>query len=154
MKDSSNVPSSYYHELERPTTTAHRQRTADPAPRNIDSRASSVNNPPYNRPGPGVRLTSLSALYQPAFKPYAFSHMYSTKYNQDFHEKYVIPPSPTRPDSQNYAPVDYSFSKTMYNQHFQKPKPMTLAFVVPYSRHRKNNPQPANMANNYKYPNS
>lgn len=45
---------------------------------------------------PGVRLTSLSALYQPAFKPYAFSHMYSTKYENDFPEKYITRPEPLR----------------------------------------------------------
>lgn len=45
---------------------------------------------------PGMRLTSLSALYQPAFKPYSFSHMYNTKYNADFEGRYLPPPLPIR----------------------------------------------------------
>lgn len=59
---------------------------------------SGSNTPASNTrpPPPGVRLTSLSALYKPAFKPYAFSHMYDTKYNNDFQGKYAKPPSPLR----------------------------------------------------------
>ena len=49
---------------------------------------------PFDKPG--LRLTSLSALYQPAFKPYSFSHMYSTKYNSDFEGRYLPPPLPDR----------------------------------------------------------
>lgn len=39
----SNVLPPSHNQLERPTTTAHRQRTADQGLRNIDSRASSGN---------------------------------------------------------------------------------------------------------------
>ncbi|XP_031553583.1 uncharacterized protein LOC116290641 [Actinia tenebrosa] len=155
MKEDVNLPPSR-SQPERPTTSALKQRSAEAIPRDIDSRASSLSNTPVSnaRPvPPGVRLTSLSALYKPAFKPYAFSHMYNTKYSNDFQGTYAAPPSPLRPESTNYATIDYNFTTTMYNQHFQKPKPMPLAFVVPYSRHRHNNPQPR-MANNYNYPDS
>lgn len=58
------------------------------------SRLSEPQGSPLDRPG--LRLTSLSALYQPAFKPFFFSHMYNTKYNADFEGRYMPPPLPDR----------------------------------------------------------
>lgn len=100
---------------------------------------------------PGLRLTSLSALYQPAFKPFFFSHMYNTKYNADFEGRYMPPPLPDRASTANYAPIKYKFGSSTYQQHFQQRKPFTTGFVFPYSRHRRNNPQPA-MVNSYNHP--
>ncbi|XP_068718722.1 uncharacterized protein [Montipora capricornis] len=100
---------------------------------------------------PGHRLTSLSALYRPAFKPFSFSHMYSTKYNADFEGRYLPPPLPQRTSTANYAPIKYKFGSSTYQQHFQQRQPFTSTFVIPYSRHRRNNPQPE-MVNSYNYP--
>ena len=56
-----------------------------------------------------------------------------------------------RVSTANYAPIKYRFGSTTYQQHFQQRNPFTTAFVIPYSRHRNNNPQP-NMVNSYNYP--
>lgn len=57
----------------------------------------------------------------------------------------------SRASTANYAPIKYRFGSTTYEQHFQERKPFRTAFVIPYSRHRSNNPQP-NMVNSYNYP--
>ncbi|EDO44515.1 predicted protein [Nematostella vectensis] len=157
MKEYDSVPPPSQSEPQRPTTTAQRLRTTEQNQRPLESRGSTAvldeRASYHGRHGAvrSARLTSLSALYQPAFKPYSFSHMYDTKYNNDFQGRYRPPPSPTRPESTNYAPIDYRFNDTTYKQHFQSQKPLTLPFVVPYSRHRKNNPHPQ-MRNTYNYP--
>lgn len=56
-----------------------------------------------------------------------------------------------RVSTANYAPIKYKFGSSTYQQHFQERKPFATAFVIPYSRHRSNNPQP-NMVNSYNYP--
>jgi len=151
MKETSeNYPSS--RQSWRPQTTNEQRpdTTAHSATRHSQARPSSkAQGTPLDRAG--LRLTSLSALYQPAFKPYSFSHMYNTKYNADFEGRYVPPPLPDRASTANYAPIKYKFGSSTYQQHFQQRKPFATPFVIPYSRHRKNNPHPT-MVNSYKYP--
>lgn len=154
MKDTSeNYPPS--RQSVRPETTTERRPQGSSYSSTRHSQTRPVTNveqtPSAASQRPGVRLTSLSALYQPAFKPYSFSHMYSTKYNDDFEGRYWPRPSPNRVSTANYAPIKYRFGSTTYQQHFQQRKPFTTAFVIPYSRHRNNNPQP-NMVNSYNYP--
>ncbi|KAL9972107.1 hypothetical protein ACROYT_G018355 [Oculina patagonica] len=146
MKDTSeNYPPS--RQAERPPTTNDRPHST----RHGETRPLTNAQQTQSADRPGMRLTSLSALYQPAFKPYSFSHMYSTKYNADFEGRYMPPPLPIRVSTANYAPIKYKFGSSTYQQHFQERKPFPTAFVIPYSRHRCNNPQP-NMVNSYNYP--
>ena len=56
-----------------------------------------------------------------------------------------------RVSTANYAPIKYKFGSSTYQQHFQQRQPFSTAFVIPYSRHRRNNPQPT-MVNSYNYP--
>lgn len=56
-----------------------------------------------------------------------------------------------RTSTANYAPIKYKFGSSTYQQHFQERKPFSSAFVIPYSRHRRNNPQPE-LVNSYNYP--
>lgn len=129
----------------RPDTTSYSATRQSQQGRAI----SNAEGSPFDRPG--LRLTSLSALYRPAFKPFSFSHMYSTKYNSDFEGRYMPPPLPQRTSTANYAPIKYKFGSSTYQQHFQERKPFSSAFVIPYSRHRRNNPQPE-LVNSYNYP--
>ncbi|CAH3148969.1 unnamed protein product [Porites lobata] len=129
---------------QRPNTTSHSATRHDQA-----RPPTNAQRTPFDRPG--LRLTSLSALYQPAFKPYSFSYMYNTKYNADFEGRYAPPPLPDRVSTANYAPIKYKFGSSTYQQHFQQRQPFSTAFVIPYSRHRRNNPQPT-MVNSYNYP--
>lgn len=129
----------------RPEGTSYSSRHSQTRPITTDVEET----PSAESQRPGVRLTSLSALYQPAFKPYSFTHMYDTKYNSDFKGRYWPPPMPNRVSSANYAPINYRFGSTTYQRHFQQRKPFPTAFVIPYSRH--NNPQP-NMVNSYNCP--
>jgi len=123
--------------------------------RQSDSRCSSVTSrsstsAPLNSPYSG----SLSALYEPAFKPYQFSHMYNSKYQRDYPYRYWPKPEPDRVESAHYAPIDYRFDKTTYQQHFKSLKPIPKAFVVPHSQHRNHKPHPKKMVNTWAYPSS
>lgn len=147
MKDTSESYPSSRHSVRPPTTNDRPTTTRHSETRPLTDAARQT----LTADRPGMRLTSLSALYQPAFKPYSFSHMYNTKYNADFEGRYMPPPLPIRVSTANYAPIKYKFGSSTYQQHFQERKPFTTAFVIPYSRHRSNNPQP-NMVNSYNFP--
>ncbi|XP_028401793.1 uncharacterized protein LOC114524807 [Dendronephthya gigantea] len=98
-------------------------------------------------------LTSLSALYRSAYKPYQFTHMYGTHYHQTFQGRFAQPPPAERQATARFAPINYSSLKTTYQQEFRDKEPMGKALMLPCSRHRKNKPHP-NLSNTWRYPDS
>lgn len=156
MKDSTNVvrdelrSSDQHANINFPKMPQDRTE-AGRISRSSESRPSTTALSPVGPIRMGGRYSSLNALYEPMFKPYSFSHMYDTKYRSDFQGRYRPPASPERAETANFAAIKYRFGTTTYQQHYQNMEPITGAFVVPYSRHRKNKPQP-NMKNAYYYP--
>lgn len=88
-------------------------------------------------------MTSLSALYNPAYSRYpTFPSIYESKYAHDF--KYTF--WPVEKTKREYKlPPDYSkfkFGQSHYTEEFPQKGPVNNQMITPISRHRMNNPHP------------
>ncbi|XP_046852265.1 uncharacterized protein LOC124445581 isoform X2 [Xenia sp. Carnegie-2017] len=128
--------------------------TSRQALRGALSRSSTLGSNETKRNGSRTEcLTSLSALYRSTYKPYQFTHMYGTHYNQDFQGRFVLPPQPERQISARYAPVNYLSLKTTYQEEFRDQERIGKPLILPCSKHRRNKPHPQ-LRNTWNYPNT